>query len=233
MYILNSFKQTFSIKKLFILFCINAVNDLISVCEYIKINTDEISNVIIYNLFDRFLCTNLSIFKFSQYISFYGFIAFCLIDKLFKDHQKFGLFYITRLGRKRYAFLSDLSVFISLITVCSVSVFQTLCTHAIFMNIKIKYYYFAFALVLTIILFSVQMSVFIYLLTKSYKFSFIVSAFSICGFALCNSIERQDMYLLINFPKYYMTAFILAVLLSFANGVLLYESDFLTTKIKE
>lgn len=221
-------RRIFNIKKLITLLVLNFLNDVISISSYLSANGSDN-----YILFERFFCTNLGIISFAMYISFYVLVTYCIINRVHEDNQKYGVFYLVRYQRKKYAFVKLCSTIIFIFSICILTYFQSYFNHYI-MKINIDIYQYLISMIFTFFIayLSSQIALLVYSIFKNTNISFLVSLITLALLSIIftfNNVKIPTKEMVSN--EYFYTC--LGLLLIFPNLIINIKQDFITTKIKE
>lgn len=236
---ITDLRRLFNLKRLAVLFLINLFVDIISISNVYSLKAagfdlDKGGAEVYKYMFNRFFCTDISIIYFAMYICLYAFIAFCVVDRIREDNQKFGIFYLTRYSRKKYILGKLSGTVIFTFFVCAFSVFQSFASHRL-MKISGPPSQYITVMLLTFILAAsvclISLSVYSVFKSSNIAFLFAVGLFTAQAVLSVNdkiSIPTAD-----NIPINYVYPLILTVLGIALFIIVTCKNDFITTKIKE
>lgn len=239
MAVVTDLRRLLNFKKLIILFLINLCVDIISISNVYSLKPSgiDIKNAgdeVIFFAFDRYFCVDISIISFAMYICLFAFIAFCVINRISEDNQKFGIFYLTRYSRKSYISGKLKSTVIFAFFVCEFSVFQSFLSHRIMKITVLPEQYITVMLLSFILAISVSLiGMSIYSVIKNNNIAFLIT---VCLFTAQSSILTQNQVKIPtaqNISDYYIYPLILLAAGIILFVIVTYKNDFITTKIKE
>lgn len=227
-------RRLLNIKRIFLFLALNAVNDIISVSAVWNRKEQVLSNAEIYSVFDRYFCTEISLLSYILYISLYSFVLFLSIHRIAEDNQKYGVFYLVRLRRPRYALGKLISSVLFAFLTAFTAVFQSFLCHKI-SNISISLAEYGIVLLLSfgIFLSCMEIGILSYSLFKSTNFSFLVGIAFLTALSLIFSQKNLCIPSPKQIPTPYFYPLALAVLLLLPIYLIFQKMDFMTTKIKE
>ncbi|MGI6745945.1 MAG: hypothetical protein ACOX45_07395 [Acutalibacteraceae bacterium] len=227
-------RRILNLKRLIILFVVNLFNDIIPISLFLSLKETAVTQNGLYYLFDRYFCTNIGILAFAQFISFYGFIVFCVVDRIREDNQKYGIFYLVRYSRLHYVFGKFASSVIFLFFVCAFSTAQSYLSHRLMrITVSGEQYTTILALSFLIAFSGAQTALFVYSLLNNPNLSFLCFAAILTAFSVIFSVKKLTVPTPNNIPIEYIYPFILALALTVLNFLVMFKNDFITTKIKE
>lgn len=227
-------RRLFSLKKLMVLIVVNYINDIICIVTYLKLNNILQNEFNLIYLFGRFFCNEISTVEYAQFVSFYGIAIFCAVNKVSDDYKKYGIFFLTRLGKKRYAFGKTFSNIIFSFFLCCISVLQSYITHFIF-NIRLlleEYTCIVVTSFLTMILL-IEISLLFFSLFKNYILSVLAGFVAMTAYAIVFNIKRIPIPSPDNISMGFVYIIIVYFLFMAFRTWKMLSSDFVLSKIKE
>lgn len=231
---ITDLRKIFRWRKLVILLLINLLNDSVTFSFVANPQETGLSSDEKLYLFNRFFCADAQLLPYMMYLSFYGFIVFCVIERIREDNQKYGTFYLVRFSRIEYAFGKLKSTAIFSFFFCYLSVMQSFLWHRVsHISIPAKQYFIIAALSFLIAFATALSGLLIYSLTKKSGFTFLCSTAVFTLFALHLQANHFPLPSVGNVPMAYIYPAGIAILLLVPNFLLLLKGDWLTTKIKE
>lgn len=231
---ITDLRRIFDVKNLIFLFIINLFDDIISISSFLSLKEETVTENGLHFLFDRYLSNDISILNFAVYISLYALAAYCVINRIREDNQKFGIFYLVRYSRKQYVLGKAAGTVIFSFFISFLSVFQSFVAHRIMkITISPEQYVTVLALSFLLMLSGAAFGMLIYSVLKNANLSFLGSMLIYTAMSVILTARKNTVPTPNNIEIEYIYPLIIAIVSLAASLIIMLKNDFITTKIKE